>query len=914
MALGTKILYCLWQDERIRETLFELLTNDDICAVRSANSACCNLVTRRLFLRTHLTFTASTFTKPSRVQALSRIGHHVEHLTFFLPHSDATFLPPLIHPLTGREISFLYTPHTSMASVLTRPKYGNPGLGDILTQQYPPLFHAATNVPSFLNAMKHLPNMRHLTVRCPGQDPKERYRRDTVDYALISLRISLERAPLLKLSKLSLSGVHPAAFNYLRHVPGFGAMPSAARRWRQIRKLYVSVDAWDFYGPSPGLDQLKIIDDYVRHMAPQLEKFSFTWLGGDSNSGHGGRKGPCPVALSDDPVLASSRESPKKLFNEVTGPMSPLPPAPHREPIHFPRLRCMTLRNMAMHTPQLCDLVERHKDSIREFDCENVSLVDGGSWEEAFAPLLGQASSRGSNIWSRTGRNGSHCKENANDGGSGSRSAAPTHFNFRDSVHMAVDPALGSPSSASSTITYGPSAVASPDDKQISSPSAAVAAVSRDLLGMGADDLESSLGIGPDSPFVMEEPLPKVSTPRAEEYSIWMTPPPTIEEEDEGGYEEEGAAEAEAEEIGEEGEEPDEYEAGEDGYSDNASDIAAAHEASFTFTTQLKKKHVRRHRRRHPDGHDSETGREEHRSRSHSHGRHRHHRHHHHHQGDDHSGSKGSKGSKGTTVDSEAKPRGGRSRSRKRERSRKDASASRSKATTTHPPPPPPPPVLPVHPFAHRTPPPQPPQPRPRMVGQHSGGRDSRDNIIVNGADDVFGPQTAVSAAAYTLSVASAQVAPLTISAPILDGDPEPVLLRPAVYDPSGGGNEEALRRQNRLMMAQDADARSSALKKAKEAVLVKLSREFNRRMGRETAQMAAASAAATAARSDLVAAHAAASTSSASSSLLNSLRWRERLFGDSLAMSSHHHHQHPFQHHSMESNSAVVPLIFSRA
>ncbi|KAK8041825.1 hypothetical protein PG993_006348 [Apiospora rasikravindrae] len=359
MATTPQAFYCLWQQDRIREKLFEVLSKEDICNVRLASSACCNLVTKRLFLRTNLTFTASTFTRQSRVQALSRIGHHIEHLTFYFPHSDATFLPPLIHPESGQEISFLYTPHTSMASVLSRPKFANTGLGEILTQQYPPLFHAASNVPSFINAMKHVPNMRHLTIKTPGQNAKERYRRDIVDYALISLRISLERAPLLKLVKLSLSAVHPSAFNYLRHVPGFGCTPSAGRRWQQIRKLQISVEAWDFYGPSPGLDHLKMIDDYIRNFADSVEKFSFTWLG---------RKGPCP-----------------KLFNEVTSPMSPLPPPPSRRPIRFRRLRYLSVRNATMNAPQVAELVDNHQRCVREFDFDNVVLIHGGSWDDALA-------------------------------------------------------------------------------------------------------------------------------------------------------------------------------------------------------------------------------------------------------------------------------------------------------------------------------------------------------------------------------------------------------------------------------------------------------------------------------------------------------------------------------------------------
>ncbi|KAF3760765.1 hypothetical protein M406DRAFT_296186 [Cryphonectria parasitica EP155] len=383
MATETNPFYSLWAQGDIRERLFVHLSRSDICAVRLSNSACCNLVTRRLFQRIHLTFTANSFTRPYRVEALARIGHHIEHLTFYLPHSEATFLPPLIHPATGSEISYLYTPHTSMASTLTRPKYGNSELGDILTQQYPPLFHAATNVPSFIHAVKNVPNLRHLSIKTPGQDPAERYRRDIVDYALMSLRIAVERSPYLKkLNKLSLHGVHPAAFLYLKFQdgPGFGCSPIAGKRWRQIRKMHIAVEAWDFYGPGgPGLDQLKIIDDYLRQFQDSLEKLSFTWVG---------QKGPCPLALAEDPLFDTPREN-KKLFNEVTSPMSPLPPRPGvRGRIRFSRLRYLQVRNASMHAAQLRGLVESHRDSVKEFDFENVVLLNGGNWDDALQPLM----------------------------------------------------------------------------------------------------------------------------------------------------------------------------------------------------------------------------------------------------------------------------------------------------------------------------------------------------------------------------------------------------------------------------------------------------------------------------------------------------------------------------------------------
>ncbi|PTB69758.1 hypothetical protein BBK36DRAFT_1188382 [Trichoderma citrinoviride] len=386
MASTQQLFIAMLRSDYIKDVLFPHLATADVCAIRATSSACCNLVTKRLFTRVRVTFTAATFTRPARIAALGRIGHHIEHLTFHFAHSEATFLPPLIHPLTGDEIAFLYKPHTSMGSALTRPKYANTELGDILTQQYPPLFHAATNVPSFIYALGHIPNMRHLTIRCPGQDPRERYRRDIVDYALISLRIAVERAPMTKLNKLSLSSLHPSAFNYLRYINGIGSVPSASRRWHQITKLHISVEAWDFYGPCPGLDHLKVLDDYIRNFAPGLEKLTFAWVGA---------KGPCPIALSADPLFAPPRSA-KKLFHEVTSPMSPLPTRPPRCPIHFPKLRYLQIRNATMNSTQLRGLIAAHQGTVKQFGFESVVLANNGSWEEALAPVDGDDN------WSRS--------------------------------------------------------------------------------------------------------------------------------------------------------------------------------------------------------------------------------------------------------------------------------------------------------------------------------------------------------------------------------------------------------------------------------------------------------------------------------------------------------------------------------
>lgn len=377
MAAASPIFLRLWRDEGIRSTLVANMDPNTICSLRLTSSLYCEATTAPLFKRSRLTFTPSSLTRPSRLEALARIGHHVEHLTFSMPHSASTFLPPLLNPMTGREVNFLYTPHTSPASVVQRPKYGSPELCDVLTQQYPPIFHAATNVPAFINAMSQLPNLRHLTISCPGQDAAQRYRRDAVDYALISLRIAVERAPLLRLEKLSLGHIHPSGLVYLRHMPGFGCTPSAGRRWKQIRKLYITMDSWDFQGLRPGLDHLKILDDYIRSFSSNLEKVSFGW---------NGRKGPCPLTLFTDPLFVPPRKT-AKLFAEVTSPMSPLPAPPARSAISFPDLRYMQVRNATMSSEQVADFVLEHRHTVREFDFENVFLINGGTWEDALAPL-----------------------------------------------------------------------------------------------------------------------------------------------------------------------------------------------------------------------------------------------------------------------------------------------------------------------------------------------------------------------------------------------------------------------------------------------------------------------------------------------------------------------------------------------
>ncbi|QSZ33297.1 hypothetical protein DSL72_002885 [Monilinia vaccinii-corymbosi] len=171
-------------------------------------------------------------------------------------------------------------------------------------------------------------------------------------------------------------------------MPGFGCTPSAGRRWRQVRKLSITMDSWDFQSFMPGYDHLKILDDYIRNFAPGLEKVSFGWHG---------RKGPCPFSLFSDPLFAPPRET-VKLFGEVTSPMSPLPAAPTRPPMVFAKLRYMQLRNATVSEQQVADFISEHRHTVKELDFENTLLINGGTWERALAPLT-LRNSRRSEDW-----------------------------------------------------------------------------------------------------------------------------------------------------------------------------------------------------------------------------------------------------------------------------------------------------------------------------------------------------------------------------------------------------------------------------------------------------------------------------------------------------------------------------------
>ncbi|KAF2839332.1 hypothetical protein M501DRAFT_1011191 [Patellaria atrata CBS 101060] len=357
-----------WLQEDCRDAFLSAVDKEDLPNIRLV---CHDFATRAapvLFDDMSITFRASTFTRPARMAALERIGHHVKTVSFNAPHTPEAFLPPLIDPFTGEQREFIYEPqvHTPKTLVgrVRQPKYGSWEITDLLIKQYPPLFHAATNISAFVRAFTALSSLKHLKVSCEGQPPGQRHRRSTVDYALISLRIAIERAPLEELDTLSLLSIHPGALLYLQPMLGFGSTPSSSRKWAQIRKLAIHVDSFASAGKVP-TEHLRLLQSYLRTFSPSLTRLIFRWKG---------ERGPSPLTLDLEPSLHSPSRDPSA--------MSMCAP----RPLKFRKLRYLELENAVSDAPQISTFISRHRRLLSEFNFEDVKLRSG-SWDEALSPL-----------------------------------------------------------------------------------------------------------------------------------------------------------------------------------------------------------------------------------------------------------------------------------------------------------------------------------------------------------------------------------------------------------------------------------------------------------------------------------------------------------------------------------------------
>ncbi|KAI9708553.1 MAG: hypothetical protein M1828_002705 [Chrysothrix sp. TS-e1954] len=358
-----------WLIDGVRDSFLSYLDKEDLIALRLVCHDFSAKVAERLFEQVQITFKQSTFTRPARIAALQRVGRHVKTLSFNAPHTPDTFLPPLIHPVTGEELSFMYTPQ---ADILPTPidkmkhaKYGSFETADLLVKQYPPLFHASTNVPSFIKAMNAMPNVQHLKVSCSSKEGMEVNHHSTVDYALISLRIAVERAPLDHLSSISYLPIHAAGLLYMQPLLGCNAPPGSMRRWTQIRKMNIQMQAVDG-NLAARTDKLRMLQTYLRNFAGTLTDFQFRWEGS---------KGPSPISLDTEPD-----------YHYKDGDMADERQQPGFKALKFTVLNYMELHNAIMDATQISAFICQHRKTLEEFKFESIKLRTG-DWDEALSPL-----------------------------------------------------------------------------------------------------------------------------------------------------------------------------------------------------------------------------------------------------------------------------------------------------------------------------------------------------------------------------------------------------------------------------------------------------------------------------------------------------------------------------------------------
>lgn len=358
-----------WLSDQCREQLISSLPKRDLATLRLVCHDFSARIVPTLFQHMNINFKANTFTRPARLAALDRLGHYVKHLTFNLPHTPETSLPPLIHPETGDELEFTYKPQTEPGASQT--EHNDEDITQLLAYQYPPLFHAATNVPAFIRGLSCFTSLAHLEISCPGSRPSAQSRYNIIDYALISLRIAIERNNFVSLNALTLSPIHATGLLSLSSLTGSGSSPASSKRWSCVQTLSIGLTSLSLSSPSKLRGQEnpdKLLTSYLLTFQPNLLSLRFAWVG---------EKGSLPLHQTI-PLQMPRTDHPSHHRRKVREQASQL---------YFPRIATIYLENAFAKATHLRSLALQHARTLETLECTGIDLVEG-SWDEAFAPLV----------------------------------------------------------------------------------------------------------------------------------------------------------------------------------------------------------------------------------------------------------------------------------------------------------------------------------------------------------------------------------------------------------------------------------------------------------------------------------------------------------------------------------------------
>lgn len=367
----------IFHNKRIRSKIFAHLSPEDITSLRMVSSRLNKLTTPTVFKTLTVTFHALTFS-PDRLVSLERIGHNVETLKFIFPHTEATYMPPMLDPESRRLVTLIHEPYARHDGGQQGHIFRRKRIDALALHNYGIILMAAVNIHQFTQALSSMKNLKALIVSCPGTPMGDPGRRCIVDYALWSLRSAVERAGLQNLRRVSLDPIHLAGVQYfLPGVLAVGSVISSRRVWRQVRKISLTVSAWKELAngtPAKYKTHLKLLHQFLEYFN-HVEELTFSWTRE--------ARWICPLTLdllpSRNPLMASKPASDRFIVNR---------------PLTFPNLNTLRLENVGMNASDLKSFLSRHTSKFKAWFLEDVYFVNG-SLEEALEPLTIIAKSGG---------------------------------------------------------------------------------------------------------------------------------------------------------------------------------------------------------------------------------------------------------------------------------------------------------------------------------------------------------------------------------------------------------------------------------------------------------------------------------------------------------------------------------------
>ncbi|KAF8475784.1 hypothetical protein BDZ91DRAFT_649855 [Kalaharituber pfeilii] len=367
MGRSTKLVRKLFSNNRIRHAVLSHLDPSDLASLRQVSTLFCKKFTPAAFKTLTVTFRPLTFDS-ARFVAFERIGHHVKKFRFVFPHTEETYMWPMLDPQSGKLVNLVFKPGARLGERKNGAIFGSKRMDELVLQKYGILMRAAVDTGSFVEALRMMPNVTKIIVSCPGMPIGEPGRRSIVDYALWSLRIAIERSGPQGLRSLHLDPVHMTGLQYF--LPGAMALGSKIdghKAWTNIRSLTLNISAWRPLAKAGNgsryITNLKFLHQYMEYFK-FVRKLKFAWTPE--------ARGVCPLTL--DKLLYPPGNS---IQHQWAGP---------NRALNFNKLCKLKLTNVAADAAALKAFLFRHVSTFKRWSLDGVYFVNG-TLDDALPPV-----------------------------------------------------------------------------------------------------------------------------------------------------------------------------------------------------------------------------------------------------------------------------------------------------------------------------------------------------------------------------------------------------------------------------------------------------------------------------------------------------------------------------------------------